>query len=639
MSKLRIFLSQNNNKVIVKPNAGGSSIGVCIADSFENVMLSIQEIFEKKIDDSIIIEEFCYGKEFTCIVVENHDGKPVAFVPSQIVVSCNYNKDAIFDYRKKYLPTANTRHISPPDLSIDIIHEIMDDAEKIFEIFKMRDFVRIDGWVLDDNRVIFSDINPISGMEQNSFLFKQPANIGMTHHQVLRYIVENARKRHGIICPDEINNHDDNKPVYVLFGGSTAERQVSVMSGVNVWLKLLQSEKYCPIPCFLDQNNDIWTLPYSYTLFLTVEEIYENCIASKRKREFFSRHGNEICQKLGIVDKDEKIPEHMQWQNFLTQIKNEDAFLFLALHGGDGEDGTIQSQLEELEIRHNGSNSTTSRLCIDKKDTIQQIQTNLDGVDLIEDTLVFLPKILCRIVDGTIVSNETNEYYSWDRIKEGLNCNEVIIKPATDGCSAGIAHLSCAKDLELYINYITSQCDYIPENTLSKQATIVELSKYSHETAFIIEKYINVDAIVLLDHQLKVDRKEGWIEMTVGILEEDGNYHSLNPSITVSEHSVLTLEEKFQGGTGVNLTPPPETLISGKQIELIRNVIVAVSKILNIRGYARIDIFFNYVTDKAIIIEVNNLPALTPSTVLFHQALAEEQPIYPLEFIERLIHT
>ena len=33
------------------------------------------------------------------------------------------------------------------------------------------------------------------------------------------------------------------------------------------------------------------------------------------------------------------------------------------------------------------------------------------------------------------------------------------------------------------------------------------------------------------------------------------------------------------------------------------------------------------------IIEVNTIPGLTPSTVLFHQALAENPPIYPNEFL------
>ena len=62
-----------------------------------------------------------------------------------------------------------------------------------------------------------------------------------------------------------------------------------------------------------------------------------------------------------------------------------------------------------------------------------------------------------------------------------------------------------------------------------------------------------------------------------------------------------------------------------------------VAKKLQIQNYARIDLFFNYLTEQIIIIEVNTLPALTPSTVLYHQALAEDPPISPKSLLEKLI--
>ena len=46
---------------------------------------------------------------------------------------------------------------------------------------------------------------------------------------------------------------------------------------------------------------------------------------------------------------------------------------------------------------------------------------------------------------------------------------------------------------------------------------------------------------------------------------------SLPPSITVAQNQVLTIEEKFQGGTGINLTPAPEEFISSKETKFIQN--------------------------------------------------------------------
>lgn len=42
-------------------------------------------------------------------------------------------------------------------------------------------------------------------------------------------------------------------------------------------------------------------------------------------------------------------------------------------------------------------------------------------------------------------------------------------------------------------------------------------------------------------------------------------------------------------------------------------------------------------TGELIVIEVNTLPALTPSTVLFHQALAQNPVVLPLQLLENII--
>jgi len=54
-----------------------------------------------------------------------------------------------------------------------------------------------------------------------------------------------------------------------------------------------------------------------------------------------------------------------------------------------------------------------------------------------------------------------------------------------------------------------------------------------------------------------------------------------------------------------------------------------VARKLKIRGYSRIDAFMNTQTGELMIIEANTTPALTPSTVIFHQALTEKPQIYP----------
>ena len=166
-------------------------------------------------------------------------------MPSEIEIS--YEDHNIFDYRKKYLASRQVTYHCPPRFNNDVIEKIQIQAEQLFALLGMQDFARFDGWLMKDGNIWFSDFNPISGMEQNSFLFMQSSRIGMSHSDTLRYIVKSASRRQGIEFPmiEKVskNSQQNKSKINVLFGGKTAERQVSVMSGTNVWLKLLNSDK------------------------------------------------------------------------------------------------------------------------------------------------------------------------------------------------------------------------------------------------------------------------------------------------------------------------------------------------------------------------------------------------------------
>ena len=52
-------------------------------------------------------------------------------------------------------------------------------------------------------------------------------------------------------------------------------------------------------------------------------------------------------------------------ENYLNQLKESD-LVFIALHGGDGENGKIQALFEKEKILYTGSNSKTSEIAINK---------------------------------------------------------------------------------------------------------------------------------------------------------------------------------------------------------------------------------------------------------------------------------
>jgi D-alanine--D-alanine ligase len=630
LQKIKKFFDEHHpNKVIVKPTDGGSSIGVSIATTPEDVLFGIDEIFTERYGRHALIEPFCKGQEFTIIVIQN-GRNPVALIPTEIQLKmeeAEINEGAVLTYRSKYLPSNNVEYHCPPRFGDDVVARIQNTAEKIFTLFEMRDFARLDGWVLDDGSLYFSDFNPISGMEQNSFLFIQGSRIGMTHGEILQTIITHAAQRYGIdssVIP--VVKNPWIQKIRVIFGGETAERQVSLMSGTNVWLKLMQSREYSPAPYILAPKHVVWELPYSFALNHTTEEILTHCAEAEdiiiKLRILVPR----IREKLllppmpanGFV-----FPRKMSLDQFCKEASGEKAFVFIALHGGEGEDGRIQAILNRHGLAYNGSDEEASHLCMDKFETGNVLRRLNDP--------------LLTAAEKKLISSSPGKKTDviWKESVADLRTNDILIKPQADGCSTGVVRIACAEELTGYLHAIHQGQKFLAAKTFSHQQGRIDLPE--HADNFILEPFISTDKIIIQGLELVHKHLTDWIELTVGVLEEKGNYHALSPSITVAQGNVLSLEEKFQGGTGVNLTPPPETIISPKQIRLIKEKIEKAAQALGIQGYARIDIFFNSKSNITLVIEANSLPGLTPSTVIYHQALAEPIPMQPRELLEKLV--
>ena len=616
-------------RAIVKPASGGSSIGVFSVENIKDATKSIETLFSKRIDTRVVLEPFAEGKEFTVIVLQNKFNMPVALIPSEIEMY--YIKNQFFDFRKKYLPTNQVKYHCPPRFSNEVVEKIQIEAEQLFSVFGMRDFARFDGFLMPDGNIWFSDFNPISGMEQNSFLFQQSSRIGFSHQDLFRFVVNNACKRNYVdaliessFAGKKLARREGRKSVAVLFGGETAEKQVSLMSGTNVWLKLRGSKIYEPKPYLMSKNEEIWELPYSYILNHTVEEIVENAKNAKKDDKRLNFLVEKVKIKLFLSKSDTTENFFVPQKHSLEKIIKKHRFIFLALHGGIGENGTMQKLLENKKVKFNGSGSFASRLCMDKWRTNEVIENaGIKGVTVASHVLLSLKNIL-----------DIGKY--WKVLLKKLNSKTVVVKPREDGCSAGVVRLFNEKDLLQYLTLLKNKTAIAKPSTFTNQVNSIDMPE-GKVGDIIFESFIETDKLKVQGASITHIPKSGYIEMTVGILEKKGEIYALSPSITVAEMTILSVEEKFQGGTGVNITPPPKEIISVRNLKKIKSLVEQVAKEVGIKGYARIDIFANINTGNIIVIEINTLPGLTPSTVLYHQALAEEPKIYPLQLLEKII--
>ena len=93
------------------------------------------------------------------------------------------------------------------------------------------------------------------------------------------------------------------------------------------------------------------------------------------EREISLKSGNSIVEKIDkskyeiipiVIDKKEDIIE---------KVKGID-FALLALHGKFGEDGTVQSVLQTLDIPYSGCGPISSGVCMDKDLTMRILVAN-----------------------------------------------------------------------------------------------------------------------------------------------------------------------------------------------------------------------------------------------------------------------
>ena len=633
---IKNFFKQHHIKrAVVKPATGGSSIGVFSVSTPQDALEKAQHLFSKRMDTRVVVEPFCEGTEFTVIILQNRFGMPVAVLPTEI--ETDYQNHQVFDFRKKYLPTPHVTYHCPPRFDNATIERIQVQAEQLFTVLGMRDFARFDGWLMPDGKLWFSDFNPISGMEQNSFLFQQAARIGMSHRDLLRFIVNNGCQRHGIqfptsahpLFPLKTKDYRLKTPIHILFGGNTSERQVSLMSGTNAWLKLRDSKKYEPHPFLLDTESHVWEIPYALTLNHTVEEIMENCKNAAEGNERLHFLIEKVRLRLALKSSDMTEPFFLpQKMSLSTFIKNA-PFVFIGLHGGIGEDGTLQGMLTKAKVKFNGPDQTCSQICMDKHLTAQKLQG-------LEREGIFTPRQQIHSLKTlhTLRGHELDRF--WKNLTRALDSKHPIVKPQADGCSSGVIRLHTARDLQKYVAFAHSGAPQIQPHTLTHQIGIVEMPTTPMQQ-LLFETFIETDNIRVIGNRLKWKRKYGWIEVTTGVIEQNSRLHALSPSLTVAQGHVLSVEEKFQGGTGINITPPPEIMVKPIALAKAKKSLEKIAKTLNIRGYSRIDTFLHVDTGDLIVIEVNTTPALTPSTVLFHQALVEPTPLPPRALLETLI--
>lgn len=174
--------------VFVKPNNGGSSIGMSKVNQFSDELgIAIEKAFRE--DDQVLVEEMIEGREFT-IGVFKSNGKIIPLPITEVI-----SKKDFFDFEAKY--EGASTEITPAEIDSNWKGQIETTARKIYQVFNCNGVVRIDFiFNLQEKKPYMLEINTVPGQSEASIVPQQVKAMGWTLEDFYSALVEDALTNH-----------------------------------------------------------------------------------------------------------------------------------------------------------------------------------------------------------------------------------------------------------------------------------------------------------------------------------------------------------------------------------------------------------------------------------------------------------
>jgi D-alanine-D-alanine ligase len=164
------ILNQLSLPLFVKPNNGGSSLGISKVKFVEELDGAIEKAFS--VDHEVLVEECIVGREFT-IGVYRLNGEICTLPITEIITTREF-----FDYDAKYLGAS--QEVTPANLDEKAADQICALAKKAYRTFNASGVVRIDFiYQQEEERPYLLEINTIPGQSEASIIPQQVKAAGM----------------------------------------------------------------------------------------------------------------------------------------------------------------------------------------------------------------------------------------------------------------------------------------------------------------------------------------------------------------------------------------------------------------------------------------------------------------------------
>ncbi|MDN3689556.1 D-alanine--D-alanine ligase [Cyclobacterium jeungdonense] len=191
-NSLQLFSNQKGNASLVleqlrlpyfvKPNNGGSSIGMSKVKEKEELDEALDKAFQE--DKQVLVEEFVTGREFS-IGIYKTDGKVTVLPATEIISSKEF-----FDFEAKYSPGVS-EEITPGRMEEREVARVNRIAEQVYLKLNCKGSVRMDYFLeKETGNFFFIEINTVPGQTETSLISQQVRAAGMTLKDFYTELIE-----------------------------------------------------------------------------------------------------------------------------------------------------------------------------------------------------------------------------------------------------------------------------------------------------------------------------------------------------------------------------------------------------------------------------------------------------------------
>jgi D-alanine-D-alanine ligase len=175
------ILNELNLPLFIKPNNGGSSIGMSKVNNAEDLEGAIGKAFKE--DDQVLVEEMINGREFT-IGVFKSKGEIIPLPMTEVISQKDF-----FDYEAKY--EGASKEVTPAKVEESVANKVREAAKKIYSLFNCRGVVRIDFIYNEEKGLPYMlEVNTIPGQSEASIVPMQVKAMGWTLKEFYTKLVE-----------------------------------------------------------------------------------------------------------------------------------------------------------------------------------------------------------------------------------------------------------------------------------------------------------------------------------------------------------------------------------------------------------------------------------------------------------------